>query len=219
MTAPTSAERNIYKQIMLGFIVTKKPDMPYVSGTKKGITPVIAVVLLLLITVGAVGAAFGLFQQLSDQARGQTEQLSAAQRAANTEVSFTTVYNADGDMNATIENTGRRVINMTEELSMFYSTPDSSGRLTPAAFSGGRSFTASECFSQDDLSGSNKVVSQDDSQTLQLLQGEVLTCDTEVPYPTAGSATELIVTFRPTGGVKARANCDPQTSNSRACFP
>jgi flagellin-like protein len=184
---------------------------------RKGITPVIAVVLLLLITVGAVGAAFGLFQQLQDQARGQTEQLSAAQRAANTEVSFTTVYNANGYMNMTMENTGQRVINMTEELSMFYSNPDSSGRLTPAAFSGGRSFDASECFSQDDLS-SNKV-GQDGDQTLQLLQGEVLTCNTSVPYPSAGDATELIVTFRPTSDVKAQANCNPQTANSRACYP
>lgn len=189
----------------------------YSMKKRKGITPVIAVVLLLLITVGAVGAAFGLFQQLSDQARGQTEQLSAAQRAANTEVSFTTVYSADGYMNATIENTGRRVINMTEELGMFYSDPDSSGRLTPAAFSGGNSFTAEECFSRSDLRDSN--TGQDGEQTLQLLQGEVLTCNTSVPYPDAGAATELVVTFRPTSSVKARANCNPQTSSSSACYP
>lgn len=184
---------------------------------RKAITPVIAVVLLLLITVGAVGAAFGLFQQLQDRAQGQTEQLSAAQRAANTELSFTTVYNADGYMNATIENTGQRVINMTEELSMFYSTPDSSGRFTPAAFSGGRPFTAEECFSQSDLTGSN--TGQDGDQPLQLLQGEVLTCNTSVPYPDAGAATQLIVSFRPAGSVKARANCNPQTAGSRACYP
>lgn len=184
---------------------------------RKGITPVIAVVLLLLITVGAVGAAFGLFQQLSDQARGQTEQLSAAQRSSNTEVSFTTVYDANGFMNATIENTGRRVINMTEELGTFYTTPGSSGRLTPAAFSGGRSFDATSCFDRDELRGSD--TSQDGEQTLQLLQNEVIECNTSVPYPAAGAATEIVVTFRPTSSVKARANCNPQTSSSRACYP
>ena len=52
---------------------------------RKGITPVIAIVLLLLITVGAVGVVYTQFQSLIGN---PGEQVNQQQQVRNTEMTF-----------------------------------------------------------------------------------------------------------------------------------
>lgn len=80
-------------------------------NTKKGITPVIAIVLLLMMTVGAVGGAYVWFSDIIDQAQNTADQ----QR--NTELN---VYNAQcSNMSGTfvaefwVENTGDRQVDFS----------------------------------------------------------------------------------------------------------
>jgi flagellin-like protein len=54
-------------------------------GQRKGITPVIAIVLLLMVTVGAVGVVYTQFQSLVGD---PTEQIDSQRRNQNTDITI-----------------------------------------------------------------------------------------------------------------------------------
>lgn len=82
----------------------------------KGITPVVATILLLLITIAVVGFAFGYFSTImttvgteaQEQAAQTTERLSKAIR-----------IDSVGGTNLYVSNIGTRDINTTNELSVY----------------------------------------------------------------------------------------------------
>lgn len=77
---------------------------------RKGITPVVAIILLLLITVALVGFAFGFFQRVftSSAQQAQTE----TQRLTETTGQTFRIENAAGT-SLTIRNTGNVALNTT----------------------------------------------------------------------------------------------------------
>lgn len=80
----------------------------------KGITPVIAIVLLLLITVGAVGVVFTQFNSLvsGNDAQQQANQLQKAQAAS---YSITAVNNTGGYYGVVLKNTGDVIYNLSAQ--------------------------------------------------------------------------------------------------------
>ena len=84
----------------------------------KGITPVIAVILLLLVTIAIVGFAFGFFQRIFglSGAGVENQTTSVIQRTAQT-INIDNVGAAKN--NVTIRNTGTVDINANTEINVF----------------------------------------------------------------------------------------------------
>ncbi len=77
---------------------------------RKGITDIIAVVLLLMITISMIGFAWLWFQRTSQSAMTKTEtQLEAQQNTSRQTIMIDNVYRAGGAVS--IRNTGTLVIN------------------------------------------------------------------------------------------------------------
>lgn len=83
---------------------------------RKGITPVIAIVLLLMVTVGAVGVVYTQFQSLVGD---PTDQIDDQQRNQNTDISVARAQSSDvnnpqsGVVILEVENTGSVARNTT----------------------------------------------------------------------------------------------------------
>ncbi len=194
---------------------------------RKGITPVIAVVLLLLITVGAVGAAFGLFQQLQTQAQGQTERLDQAQRASQTDISFVSTYDATSDsvddntnhprnntINFTIRNTGQRAISLPQDLDLKIKLPQEDEPLPPSTF---ERVYADEWLDQQgygDVSVHECFANTNGTTEQALPQGETFTCGTSVRFPNVGESITLIADIPFTDQTDFTKTCRPQTSGT-----
>ena len=79
---------------------------------RKGITDIIAVVLLLMITISMIGFAWLWFQRTSQSAMSKTEaQLQSQQDISRQTIMVDNVYRAGGSVS--IRNTGTLVINTT----------------------------------------------------------------------------------------------------------
>jgi len=84
--------------------------------SRKGITPVIAIVLLLMVTVGAVGVVYTQFQSLVGD---PTEQIDAQQRNQNTDFRIVRAQSTDtgtpsnGNIILELQNTGSVARNTT----------------------------------------------------------------------------------------------------------
>lgn len=172
---------------------------------RKGITPVIAVVLLLLITVGAVASAWGLYQEItSDQS--QLDQLNQQRQAQATELDFSSVYNANGGINMSLRNTGGRTVNMSEELELQFIPDGSDSGVSYDVYtaSTGNGNGNLECF--QNMFGANESVEP----------GETYTCDTGVEFPSATDSVGLVVDYKATGKSWDHT-CNPSTSSSITC--
>jgi flagellin-like protein len=194
---------------------------------RKGITPVIAVVLLLLITVGAVGAAFGLFQQLQTQAQGQTEQLDQAQRASQTNINFISTYDATSDsvgdntthprnntINFTIRNTGQRAISLPEDLDLKIKLPQEDEPLPPSSF---ERIHGDEWLDQPaygDVSVYECFENTNGTPQQSLPQDEQFNCGTSVRFPNVGESITLVVDMPFTDQIDFTKTCRPQTSGA-----
>ena len=93
---------------------------------RKGITPVIAIVLLLVVTVGAVGVVYTQFQNIADQ--GNTE---FSTQARNTQVQIDSLAKSSDGENITLVMTNRQdsvtIGNTTEMLQVSYKPNEDSG--------------------------------------------------------------------------------------------
>lgn len=181
---------------------------------RKGITPVIAVVLLLLITVAAVGLVWGLFQQVTGD-QGALNSLNDRQQARNTNFEFRSVYNdtssANGAGNITmnIANTGSRAVNLSDEVSLYVVPPGSSGEVPFDVFTsqnsdwvGGDQNAETACFN-----GTAGVVET----------GNTYTCNTQIDFPSATQSVGLVINYDGVSGTSWSYTCSPQTSSTVTC--
>jgi flagellin-like protein len=167
---------------------------------RKGITPVIAIVLLLMVTVGAVGVVYTQFNSLVGNPE---EQFEEQQQDQNTQISITSIE-ASGDissadpsgvyMNLTITNSG----SVARNISDFMVTAQ------------GADIVESEynCFGDDPNIG--------DAETGILSTGDTYTCNTGIPFP--GVTDEATVEVRLTGTSKTwTETCRPTQTGQETC--
>lgn len=86
------------------------------KSKRKGITPVIAIVLLLMMTVAAAGMAYVWIMSLQEGIAADTDaDIARLQDQKNTRLEIVSVYNTSaGEMNFIIKNAGTRVFTPTE---------------------------------------------------------------------------------------------------------
>lgn len=101
----------------------------------KGITPIIAIILLLLITISMVGFAFVWFSRVASISAERTENLTAEQ--ASTAGKTIRIDNAAGT-SFTIRNTGIAPLNLSRELALF--VDDATRTISGATCSTGNNF-------------------------------------------------------------------------------
>ncbi|PSG99592.1 MAG: hypothetical protein BRC28_04025 [Nanohaloarchaea archaeon SW_4_43_9] len=172
---------------------------------RKGITPVIAVVLLLLITVGAVASAWGLYQNIiSDQS--QVDQLNSRQQAQQTDINIESAYEESGSdsISLTLRNVGERTIDLTNETTMLYQPGDEQEPLQRD-----RLFDISPEW--------NSSNTGDCLQDERFNPEEETTCDTGVNFPNASQQMRVIVDYRQIDSESYSYLCDPQTSSTSTC--
>ena len=176
--------------------------------TSKGITPVIAIVLLLLITVGAVGVVYTQFQSLIGN---PGEQASQQQDIQNTEVSFDSMRKADFNgasyVNVTFSNTGSVTWN-SSTLGLQY-VPEGTGSGVSGEALSTTDFTydssADTCF--NDESGAGTLVDPD----------EEYSCSTGVQWPNATTSIGFVVTISGADKDWGPEICNPDTSSAVGC--
>lgn len=175
--------------------------------SRKGITPVIAVVLLLLITVGAVASAWGLYQSITSDT-GQLDQLNARQRAQQTSFAYRSMYE-DSDGNASvemvIENTGDRTVNLSDEFDLYVSPPGETGWVLRSALSGR--------FSDWHVENNNCF----NSSAPRLDKGNTYTCDTGVAFPNATQTVRFRISYKGLDNYNWENDCYAQTSQTSTC--
>ncbi|MFB6242172.1 MAG: archaellin/type IV pilin N-terminal domain-containing protein [Candidatus Nanosalina sp.] len=172
-------------------------------GQKKGITPVIAIVLLLMVTVGAVGVVYTQFQSLvgnpgeevNKQQRNQQTSLRIVRVESNvTNLKTNGNYNITnyGQTNLTIQNTG----SVTRNSSVFLLT-------SPSGHDIGKFANTSElCFNPN---GSEFIDPR-----------EVYECKTGILWPRVQE--EMILQVELQGSSKNwRIQCRPRTTGDRIC--
>jgi flagellin-like protein len=183
---------------------------------RKGITPVIAVVLLLLITVGAVASAWGLYQNIiSDQS--QLDQLNAQQMASQTEIAFNSVYeSSDGYIMMDVENTGQRAINVSNELAFRVAPDGSSGGLAFSTFKRRYNNTRyGEWNSTEVDEGLNCIANNPSGEALDVK--DTMNCNTTVRFPGATQEVGLTVDYRGVDNKQWEYSCVPSTSDTITC--
>lgn len=172
-------------------------------NTRKGITPVIAIVLLLLITVGAVGVVYTQFQSLVGD---PTDDLNEQQQVQNTEMSFSSVYSDSGELALTVRNTGSVTWN-TSQFTLGFVPEGSSSPVTETVLEGAVSSlshaNSNSCFAAD---SSSQNVEPDGTYT----------CTTGISFP--GATNEIGLVIQMNGADKDWSHtCSVQTGSSISC--
>ena len=177
-------------------------------ASRKGITPVIAIVLLLLITVGAVGVVYTQFQSLVGN---PGEQVNQQREIRNTGMTFRSMYKAtDGAgtyyVNITVSNTNSVAWN-TSDFRMSY-VPEGTGSAVSGQALATTPFTydeaADECFN-------------DDPQSEVIDPGETYTCMTGVQWPGPTQNIGILVKMSKADRQFGPETCRPQTSSAVGC--
>lgn len=176
---------------------------------RKGITPVIAIVLLLLITVGAVGVVYTQFQSLLGN---PGEQVDQQQQVRQTEIRFDSLYKANGSsttadyVNMTVSNTGEVAWN-TSDFSLSY-VPEGTGSAVSGNALSATDFTyessKDSCFNDAD---SPQLVNPD----------EQYTCNTGVQWPEATTTIGFSISMNGASKNWGPESCTPSTSGSVGC--
>ncbi|MFB6209426.1 MAG: hypothetical protein ABEJ56_04815 [Candidatus Nanohaloarchaea archaeon] len=175
---------------------------------RKGITPVIDVVLLLLITVGAVASAWGLYQQItSDQS--QVNQLNQRQKAENTQITVESVYKSDdGYVNVSLRNNGGTAVNLTKDVDILVSPPSSSQFLSPSLLTS--NFNMGDPGKSGCFGGSGTVLTTDGNK-------KELQCNTSVEFPAAGQEVRFRLSYKNVEGYNWDFSCLPSSSGAIRC--
>ncbi|MFT4892888.1 MAG: flagellin-like protein [Candidatus Nanohaloarchaea archaeon] len=173
---------------------------------RKGITPVIAVVLLLLITVGAVASAYGLYQSIiSDQS--QIDQLNAQQRASQTDFAYSSVVenSTSGSTQIYLQNTGSRAVNLSSEVELLLSPDGEQGYVSHLVIE--------NQYSEWDAGDNNCF----ESGAGLLETGNTYSCDTGASFPNATQELGIQVNYRNADNVDWTYRCRPETSGTSTC--
>lgn len=171
---------------------------------RKGITPVIAIVLLLLVTVGAVGVVYSQFQGLvQDPDTGFLDEV---------EINVQTVTrngSNPGSMQLRIQNEGDQEYNLTDVARMEYSVPGEQ-RLDRD--------TAVAAFSDLSDEGTHECFTEDASSEIQgFSPGTTATCDTGVSMVDPDDEVTLHIVEDSSGEEIVSYTCSPSTSTSATC--
>jgi len=153
--------------------------------SRKGITPIIATVLLLGITV-----AIGLTVYTQAQGMIGNTDTSNINRLQETDVSLTPVFDNDGEMQVQVSNKGDRAINVSD-FTVYYGPPNydpvSYSVLEAQASDWTVGNDGNQCFTSNMSSGADSM----DNDILE--QGERASCSTGVKFPGALESVEIRV--------------------------
>lgn len=172
--------------------------------TRKGITPVIAIVLLLLVTVGAVGVVYTQFQGLvQDPDTGFLEEV---------EINFQTVTrngSSPGSMAVRIQNQGEQEYNLSDVARMEYSVPGEQRLERGAAIS---------AFDQLTDEGTHECFTDQATPDIQGFRpGTTANCDTGVSMVEPDDQVTLHIVEQESGEEIVSYTCSPSTSTSATC--
>jgi flagellin-like protein len=170
---------------------------------RKGITPVIAIVLLLMVTVGAVGVVYTQFQSLVGD---PADEVGNQQQVQNTELSIRPYLNDDDDtINITVENTGDESFVLNETMRITYAPDGENSGFEYGSAGGIGNLVAA---------GGTTPLCHNDDTTMD--PGDTVDCNTGIQYPEATSSVGIIIEFR--GEEKSWSEtCDPENSDSLTC--
>ncbi|MFB6204625.1 MAG: hypothetical protein ABEJ75_03190 [Candidatus Nanohaloarchaea archaeon] len=169
--------------------------------SRKGITPVIAIVLLILITLGMIGIVWTQFQgvlQFGGQAQSQ-------QQAINTQLSFQSVYNEGGNMRLTWRNPNSRTLN-TSNFELGFAKTRGGSPVSASVFAANTQFQTSgtsTCFA----SGTSVLVPPKNSQD----------CSTGLKWPSQKPIDMYLVVSMKGADKEFRYHCTTQTAGAFSC--
>lgn len=168
---------------------------------RKGITPVIAIVLLLMVTVGAVGVVYTQFQSLVGD---PTEQIDERQRNQNTDISIIRGITNKSSINtagsATVSDRGILVLEM-----------QNTGSVTRNTTSFRMITTTGE------VPGRDGKLCTDPSNSTLIDPDETIKCHTGIVYPQATTTVGVNVQLK--GSQKSWSfECTPQTTGQTFCM-
>jgi len=178
-----------------------------INSKSKGITPVIAIVLLLLVTVSAVGVVWTQFENIVDQGSTQASYLD------NIDTKITVVRrnttNADDQMSIVLENTGTDQYNMSDIAELRYSIPGERVDVPVGGSIHGYTHNSGDqnCFDKESMQ--------------KLAPNDMAVCNTGVSMPSPG-ADEITIQLTESGadtgsGKIDEYTCQPSTSSSTTC--
>jgi FlaG/FlaF family flagellin (archaellin) len=174
------------------------------TNTSKGITPVIAIVLLLLVTVGAVGVVYTQFQGLvQDPDTGFLEEV---------EIDFQTVTRnttSPDTMSIRIQNQGEEQYNLSDVARMEYSVPGEQ-RLE---------FDTADVLDGVSTDGSQQQCLTDTAPNdiQEFRPGTTASCNTGVEMASPGNPITIHLVDSESGEEINSYTCEPSTSTSATC--
>ncbi len=171
---------------------------------RKGITPIIATVLLLGITV-----AIGLTVYTQAQGMIGNTDTSSIDKVQNTDIALTPVFNQGGEMRLQISNKGERAINLTQ-YTVYYGPPN----WDPVPYS---TITSQASDWVKDASGNDGNTCFTSAMSKSILApGERIGCDTGVKFPGALEGVEIRVSAD-NFDYSTSAICRVDTANAKSC--
>lgn len=176
-----------------------------VLSERKGITPVIAIVLLLVVTVSAVGVVWTQFENIVDQGSTQASYLESV------DVKVTVVQRnsstSPDQMAVVFENTGPDEYNLTDISRLEYQMPGESSI---------RAIPGSDVFGEFDYNSADKTCF---SALENFAPGDIESCNTGVEMPSPGSplTINLVKSAGEGTSVIDEYTCEPSTSSSTTC--
>lgn len=173
--------------------------------TQKGITPVIAIVLLLLVTVGAVGVVYTQFQDLVEDDVGA----DFLEEIDDVQVQSVTRGDPDESMILRLQNQGENQYNLTEVARTEFSVPGESRQERE---------TAMNIFDEISDVGTHECFTNDASDEIQEFgPGDTATCDTGVSMVDPNDEVTIHLIESESGDEFDSYTCSPSTSTSSTC--
>lgn len=168
---------------------------------RKGITPVIATVLLLGITFAVGAVLFTQVQGLLEGGEGQSD----FEELTNTEMRLSPVYASDDELNVTVRNTGKVAIN-TSDFEMQFTPPGSTSELTYTVIDNTGTYQTVGDFNCFDADASYQILNP----------GDTYTCSTGLKFPDTLQSLGIIVKAK---GIDKSwdTTCKPQREGSVSC--
>lgn len=178
---------------------------------RKGITPVIAIVLLLLITVGAVGVVYTQFQSLTGD---PTQELESQERLRAADYTITSVRSTNtgspstGSIQLTIKNTGDALWNLSSAMELQVG-PNGNAPSVISSYSGLTEYDVN-------IAGYNCKDPSTIGNDGILEQGQSYTCDTGIRFPrTSWDTTQIEIILQ--GVTQATETCKVRDSSTFTC--
>jgi len=178
-------------------------------GTTKGITPVIAIVLLLLVTVGAVGVVYTQFQDLVGDDGPAADFLDADA----TDITMSTIRH--DDIRFTLRNSGDNEYDLHDDFRVDVGIPgESRVPLEDAADTFGK-FEGED--SQQCLAPGNEAEGYDAANYTSLGPGEEVDCETGIDTISGPEEATFYLVLDNEDDEVTSNRCDPSTSSSATC--